>query len=148
MLAPILLRGPSHRSRTLWFQESMGGVMARTRRIVRGAKLLGALSVFGGAQLSAQGNTSSLRGMVLDEQRLAIPQATLRIEDLNGGLRRSIEVSGGSFEFAALQPGEYRLTAEAGGFQPKQGPLPLEVNQTPPFDLPPPAKGPDPRGSA
>ena len=53
----------------------MGGVMARTRRIARGAMLLAALSMLGAAQLSAQGNTSSLRGMVLDEQRLAIPHS-------------------------------------------------------------------------
>jgi hypothetical protein len=109
--------------------------MVRTRRISLGALLLGALSLLGAARLSAQGNTSSLRGMVLDEQRLAIPHATLRIEDLNGGLRRSNETSGGSFEFAALQPGEYRLTAEADGFQPKQVRLRIEVNQRMRLDL-------------
>src|SRR6267143_3383499 len=106
-VVPILLPD----GRTTLFPR--GGVMVRARSTARGALLLGALSVLGAAQLSAQGNTSSLRGMVLDEQRLAIPHAALRIDDLNGGLRRSIETSGGSLEFAALQPGEYRLTVEA-----------------------------------
>jgi len=119
--------------------------MARTRRMARGAWLLGALSMLGASQLSAQGNTSSLRGVVVDEQRLAIPRATLRIEDLNGGLRRSIEVSGGSFEFAALQPGEYRLTAEADGFQPRQVRIRIEVNQRARLDLTLAAKGLDER---
>jgi hypothetical protein len=109
--------------------------MLRARRITGFAMLSGALALLVAGQLSAQGNTSSLRGMVLDEQHLAIPHATLRIEDLNGGLRRSMDASGGSFEFAALQPGEYRLTAEAGGFQAKQVRVRIEVNQRLRLDL-------------
>ena len=115
--------------------------MVRARGTARGVVLLGVLTLLSAAQLSAQGNTSTLRGMVLDEQRLAIPHATLRVEDLNGGLRRSIETSNGSFEFAALQPGEYRLTAEASGFQSKQVRLRIEVNQRVRLDLTLAAKG-------
>jgi hypothetical protein len=77
-----------------------------------------------------QGNTGSIRGSVTDEQRLPIPGASLRIEDVNGGLRRSLKTkSEGSFEFPALQPGEYQLVVEAAGFQPKQVRVRLEVNQ-------------------
>jgi outer membrane receptor protein involved in Fe transport len=77
-----------------------------------------------------QGNTGSIRGSVTDEQRLPIPGASLRIEDVNGGLRRSLQTkSEGSFEFPALQPGEYQLVVEAAGFQPKQVRVRLEVNQ-------------------
>jgi hypothetical protein len=99
------------------------------------AALSGTLALLGAGQLLAQGNTSSLRGTVLDEQHLAIPQATLRIEDVNGGLRRAIETKDGSYEFAALQPGEYRLTAQAGGFQAKQVRVRMEVNQRARLDL-------------
>ena len=108
--------------------------MVRTRSAARGV-LLGMLCLVGATPLSAQGNTSSLRGTVLDEQHLPIPHATLRIEDLNGGLRRSIETTEGTFEFAALQPGEYRLMAEAGGFQTKAARVRIEVNQRVRLDM-------------
>ncbi len=89
-----------------------------------------ALLLVGAAHLRAQGNTGSIRGMVTDEQRLPIPSASLRIEDTNGGLRRSLQTKQeGFFEFAALQPGEYLLVVEATGFQPKQVRVRLEVNQ-------------------
>lgn len=84
----------------------------------------------GTPHLLAQGNTSSLRGLVRDEQRLGIPGASLRIEDVNGGLRRGLQAKeDGSFEFAGLQPGEYQLAVEANGFEGRQLLVRVEVNQ-------------------
>ncbi len=101
-----------------------------------------ALLLPGSRPLAAQGNTSALRGVVLDEQRLAIPQASIRIEDLNGGLHRSlVSKPDGSFEFAALQSGEYQLTVEAQGFQPRRVRVRVEVNQRPRVDVTLSAKG-------
>ena len=95
--------------------------MVEMRRGVGMSALLAALLLAGPAEVRAQGNTSSIRGTVMDEQRLPVPGAMLRIEDLNGGLRRSLDTKhDGSFEFAALQPGEYQVAVEASGFQPKQ----------------------------
>src|SRR5881397_4372643 len=104
--------------------------MVAMRRVIGITALLAALLLIDSAEVRAQGNTSSIRGTVMDEQRLPIPGALLRIEDLNGGLRRSLDAKhDGSFEFAALQPGEYRLAAEATGFQPRQVRVRVEVNQ-------------------
>jgi hypothetical protein len=104
--------------------------MARLRRTTVTTTISAALLLGGAAQVRAQGNTGSIRGTVTDEQRLPIPGASLRIEDVNGGLRRSLQTKPeGSFEFAALQPGEYQLVGEAAGFQTKQVRVRLEVNQ-------------------
>jgi len=104
--------------------------MARLRRTTVTTAISAALLLGGAAHVRAQGNTGSIRGTVTDEQRLPIPGASLRIEDVNGGLRRSLQTKPeGSFEFAALQPGEYQLVVEAAGFQPKQVRVRLEVNQ-------------------
>jgi hypothetical protein len=98
--------------------------------------LLATLLLAGAAEVRAQGNTSSIRGTVMDEQRLPVPGAMLRIEDLNGGLRRSLDTKhDGSFEFAALQPGDYQVAVEASGFQPKQVRVHVEVNQRLRLDL-------------
>jgi hypothetical protein len=83
----------------------------------------------------AQGNTSSLRGVVRDEQRLGVPQATLEIESVSGLQRTLVSGADGSFEFAALQPGEYQLTARADGFQPKRVRVRIEVNQRVQLDV-------------
>ena len=110
--------------------------MVGMSRIAGTVALSAALLLAGSARLQAQGNTSSVRGTVVDEQRLPIPSSSLRIEDLNGGLRRSVETrQDGSFEFAALQPGEYQLSVEANGFRPRQVRVRVEVNQRMRLDL-------------
>jgi hypothetical protein len=112
------------------------------RRGVGMTAFVAALVLLDSAHLIAQGNTSSIRGTVVDEQRLPIPSALLRIEDLNGGLRRSLDTKpDGSFEFAALQPGDYQLAVEAGGFQRKQVRVHVEVNQRLRLDVTLAAKG-------
>ena len=118
--------------------------MVAMRRVVGMAAVWSAflLPLLDPVLLRAQGNTSSVRGTVLDEQRLAIPNASLRVEDVNGGLRRSAETKqDGTFEFAALQSGEYRLAVEAEGFQPKQVRVRVEVNQRVRLDVTLAAKG-------
>jgi hypothetical protein len=80
--------------------------------------------------LWAQGNTASLWGNTADEQHLRLPGVSLTLHDAQGGLKRSL-VSGpeGTFEFLAVPPGEYTLTAERASFQSSQVNLTLEVNQ-------------------
>jgi carboxypeptidase family protein len=116
--------------------------MAALRRTVGVTAFSAALFLLGATHLWAQGNTSSIRGTVVDEQRLPIPSASLRIEDVNGGLRRVVETThDGTFEFAAVQPGEYQLTVEAAGFQSKPVRVRIEVNQRVGLDLTLSAKG-------
>ena len=77
-----------------------------------------------------QGNTGSISGVTLDNQRLAIQRVNLTVENIQSGLKRSqLSGSDGSFEFSGLLPGEYRLVAEISGFQRTELRVPLEVNQ-------------------
>ena len=87
-------------------------------------------------RLWAQGNTGSLSGATMDEQRLRLPGVELRLEKTEGGLKRSL-VSGadGSFEFSTLPPGEYKLLAKSEGFQPTETHVTLEVNQPARLDV-------------
>ena len=85
---------------------------------------------------AAQGNTGAIRGSVSDEQHLALARASISVEGVEGGLRRSIVAQNdGTFVVAGLQPGEYLLRIEAPGFQPKQLRVQLEVNQHPRLDV-------------
>jgi Carboxypeptidase regulatory-like domain/TonB-dependent Receptor Plug Domain len=104
--------------------------MTSRRRAVSTSALVTALLIGTVPHVRGQGNTSSIRGTVVDEQRLPIPSAAIRIEDVDGGLRRSLQAGqDGSFELAALQPGDYALAVEAAGFQPKQVRVRVEINQ-------------------
>ncbi len=107
--------------------------MAALRQRPLVARALAFLMVFfawGATRSLAQGNTSSLRGTVRDGQHLGVPQASLVIRSVEGALQRTLESkTDGSFEFPALQAGEYQLTVRAQGFQPKQVLVRLEVNQ-------------------
>jgi len=84
----------------------------------------------GASRAFAQTTTASVSGLVLDNQRLPVPAATLVIEDPQRGLRRTVaSTDTGSFEIAGLQPGEYRLTATLAGFATTELDLRVEVNQ-------------------
>ena len=98
--------------------------------------LWAAVLLYASAPVFGQGNTSSLAGMTVDEQRLALPNVMLTIRETDGGLKRSL-TSGpdGSFEFPGLRPGAYVITAEAQGFQRLERTVHLEVNQRAQLDL-------------
>ena len=109
---------------------------SRNRLLVGSIAFLVVSLLWGSAWSLAQGNTSSLRGVVRDEQRLGVPQASLLIESAEGGLQRTLASEpDGSFEFPALQAGAYRLTVRAEGFQPKQILVRVEVNQRVQLDV-------------
>ena len=78
----------------------------------------------------AQTTTATVSGLVVDSQRLAVPGATLTIEDTERGTRRTVASGAdGTFEIAGLLPGAYRLTAGLDGFATTELALTLEVNQ-------------------
>ncbi len=106
------------------------------RKLVASVAFSASWLVWGSTWSAGQGNTSSLRGVVRDEQRLGVPRASLLIEDASGGLQRTLlGEPDGTFEFPALQPGEYQLTVRASGFQPKRVLVHVEVNQRIQLDI-------------
>lgn len=86
--------------------------------------------VFSASPALAQTTTAAVSGLVVDSQQLPVPGATLTIQDIQRGTRRTItSTEDGAFELAGLLPGEYRLTASLQGFATTQVDLRLEVNQ-------------------
>ena len=78
----------------------------------------------------AQTTTATVTGLVVDAQHLPIPGATLTIQDLQRGAQRTLtSADNGTFEFAGLLPGDYRLTTSLAGFATTQVDLRLQVNQ-------------------
>lgn len=82
------------------------------------------------SQAKGQVSMATLSGEVLDTQSAAIPGAKLILTSRDTGLMRTTIASGdGFFEFAAVNPGNYKLEIEAPGFQTEVRTLVLAVNQ-------------------
>ncbi len=75
--------------------------------------------------LGAQGNDAVVSGNVLDSSGAAIPTTAIKAVNLNTGVQTMVTSNtSGVYLFAALPPGDYRLSAEKDGFKT------LVLNQT------------------
>jgi len=85
----------------------------RTRSLV--AVLL-AFSVYA-APAGAQSTAATVSGTVIDEQKGALPGATVTLRNVDSGQSRStVTDARGAFQVAGLPPGRYELAAELSGF--------------------------------
>jgi hypothetical protein len=65
----------------------------------------------------AQSTAATVTGSVLDEQKAALPGATVTIRNLDSGQSRStVSDARGAFQLAGLPPGKYEVSAELAGF--------------------------------
>ena len=65
----------------------------------------------------AQSTAATVSGSVLDEQKAALPGATVTIRNLDSGQSRSTTSDArGAFQVAGLPPGKYEVSAELAGF--------------------------------
>ncbi len=87
--------------------------------------------------LLAQSGTSTISGSVKDPTRSPIPAAKVKIVNLDSGAQNeTVTNNDGLFRHAALLPGNYRLEADAAGFDHlSRGPVTLEVSQNLAVDL-------------
>src|SRR5262252_1929926 len=68
--------------------------------------------------LAAQLQTGRLVGTVLDEQRAAVPGATVAVTNLATNISRTVTTDGeGNYVVTPLEPGIYRISASLQGFQ-------------------------------
>ncbi len=95
------------------------------------------LIVAANLSLSAQVNTGSFSGYVLDPSNRAIPGAVVNLEDQSRSFRRSAVTNGsGFYEFDGLAPAEYRLIVTAHSFATiTTRPVRVEVDQQMRLDL-------------
>ena len=76
----------------------------------------------------AQGSTASLAGVVRDEQDLVVPGASVTMAGVENTFSRVVTTdTNGTFEFAGLLPGEYRMTVELTGFRREEMNVPIAV---------------------
>jgi hypothetical protein len=67
---------------------------------------------------TAQTGTASLSGTVTDDQKSAVPGATVTLTSpTTGAARDTVSGSNGSYQFIAVPPGVYTLKAELSGFK-------------------------------
>ena len=89
------------------------------------------------AALSAQVNTGSVSGYVLDASNGVIPKAQVRLDNAAQGVSRSVVAdNAGFYDFDGLAPADYRLHVNAPGFALLVvGAVHVEVDQRTHFDL-------------
>jgi Carboxypeptidase regulatory-like domain/TonB dependent receptor/TonB-dependent Receptor Plug Domain len=69
------------------------------------------------APVFAQSTSATVSGSVVDEQKGALPGATVTLRNVESGQSRStVTNERGSFQVAGLPPGRYELSAELSGF--------------------------------
>jgi len=65
----------------------------------------------------AQSTAATVSGSVVDEQKAALPGATVTIRNVDSGQSRSTTADArGAFQVAGLRPGKYEVSAELAGF--------------------------------
>lgn len=81
--------------------------------------------------LFAQSFNASVRGIVTDTSKAAVPAARVTVTDVSRNLEHAtVSDSAGRYVIAALPPGTYTLRAEAAGFEKyAQKPFELQVQQ-------------------
>lgn len=103
------------------------GRSARGRR--RAASLLMLLAALAFA-LAAQTGAGRVQGTVKDSSDAVVPGAAVAMENLATGNRFQTQSNAnGFFVFTSVQPGRYRLMAEAAGFEKWTGELQLQTGQ-------------------
>lgn len=95
------------------------------------------LSLLASASLFAQSFTASVRGIVTDTSKAAIPAAKITLTEADRGVTYSTVGDGeGRYALPSIPPGRYTLRAEAAGFRPYAQPVfTLEVQQSATIDV-------------
>src|SRR5436190_3824401 len=79
----------------------------------------------------AQQTTGTIAGRVLDEQKAAVPGATVTAKnDRTGFTRNEVSDTGGLYRITGLPVGDYSLSIEMSGFQPQKRAVTVNVSET------------------
>ncbi|MEJ7609129.1 MAG: carboxypeptidase regulatory-like domain-containing protein, partial [Bryobacteraceae bacterium] len=74
--------------------------------------------------------SSNVQGIVQDPTQAVVPNATLKLKNVDTGLTaETVTGSSGFYRFSSLPPGDYEISTEAAGFQTQTVTLALSTNQ-------------------
>src|SRR5665811_1379821 len=78
----------------------------------------------------AQFEAGTVTGSIKDPSGAVVPGATVEIRNqMTNGVRTATTSAGGQFDFVAVQPGKYTLTAQQQGFRSPARSFDLSVGQ-------------------
>src|SRR5438093_11478526 len=90
--------------------------MTAVRRAI-GAAVVVSVALVAAPRASAQNIGATLQGLITDEQHAVLPGVTVVITNTDTGVARTVITDAtGWYRAPALQPGNYELRAELGGF--------------------------------
>lgn len=78
---------------------------------------------------------TSISGIVSDASGAVVPEAVVRLIQVDGNVRSTITSGSGAYAFPALQAQAYRIRVEVPGFTPAERTLTLLVGQNPAIDI-------------
>lgn len=86
---------------------------------------------FGVGQVFAQAGNGNITGVVSDSSGAIVPNATVKLSNVNTGLENTTTASGeGIYNFTNLQPGRYRVSASSGSFAVQNLDVEVQVGRT------------------
>src|SRR5262245_26693030 len=93
--------------------------MARSRRSGLTAGVVIALATIACSSIArAQTDTASVRGLVADPSGAVVPDAVVRLIDVDRGAETTAATgTGGRYTFASVRPGRYEMEVEKSGFK-------------------------------
>lgn len=88
------------------------------------------------AYAAAQSTTGTVTGLVTDSGGAVVPNVQVLLTNSGTAIKTTtVSDQGGGYSFPLVQPGTYRLSAEAPGFRPFAQDFTLQVNQTARIDV-------------
>jgi outer membrane receptor protein involved in Fe transport len=106
-----------------------------SKRLARHALML-LVTLFSAAVVNAQVQTGELTGLVKTSDELSLPGATVTITSpALQGSRTIVSDENGAYVFRALPPGEYTVTAEMSGMNPRTEKVIVELGRQAKLDL-------------
>src|SRR5262245_36241836 len=99
--------------------QGQRGKMPRLRTFVCLLTIITTVLLLTTNAAAQQSDNGSLTGTVTDQNKLAVPNATVTVTSLGTGSKRTVQTNGeGRWTIAALALGEYMVRAEAESFKP------------------------------